>query len=116
MSKSAKTVVGFTLLGLAVAALCYLHAVLLDYTKPMNWLDTIIVPISVILCPAQLIFAGCIDCEATGWDGFIMYSIIGTLNAVIYMLVGFLLVALRKGPGFPTRSPGPPSSAPENKA
>jgi hypothetical protein len=34
-----KTIVGFALLGLAIAAVSYAYAAFHDYTKPINWLD-----------------------------------------------------------------------------
>jgi hypothetical protein len=67
----------------------------------MNGFDFTLVAISVILCPPQLLFASCIDCEAIGWGGFIMYSIIGGLNAVLYAVIGFTLSMLRKGANKP---------------
>ncbi len=96
MHKPWKTIVGFALLGLAIAGGCYLYAAFHDYTKPMNGLDFALMTVSVILCPTQLIFAFCIDCEVVGWNGFIMYSIIGVLNAVAYSVIGALIVGLRK--------------------
>lgn len=43
---------------------------------------------SMILCPAQCLFIVCIDCEVIGIGGFIMYSIIGILNAALYAAIG----------------------------
>ena len=103
MSKPTKTVLGFALLGLAITGLCYWHAAVHDYTKPTSWFEDVVLLLSLILCPGQLFFAFCIDCEAVGWDGFIMYSIIGAFNAVIYMLVGFLIVGLRRVPDSQTK-------------
>jgi hypothetical protein len=53
-------------------------------------------PISMILCPPQLLFAFCIDREAIAWAGFTMYSIVGVLNAALYSGIGALVVGLRK--------------------
>jgi hypothetical protein len=36
------------------------------------------------------------DCEVIGWGGFIMYSIVGGLNAALYSVIGALVVGLRK--------------------
>jgi len=36
MRKPWKTIVGFALLGLAIAAVLYVHDLLYDYTKPSN--------------------------------------------------------------------------------
>jgi hypothetical protein len=96
MRKPWKTIVGFALLGLAIAAVAYAYAAFHDYTKPMNVLDFALTSVSVILCPPQLLFAPCIDCEVIGWDGFSMYSIIGVLNAALYAAIGSAVVGLRK--------------------
>jgi hypothetical protein len=91
-----KTVVGFALLGLAIAAISYAYAASCDYAKPMNGLMLATTTVSVILCPPQLLFASCIDCEVIGRGGFIMYSIIGVLNAALYAAIGFVVAGLRK--------------------
>ena len=91
-----KTIVGFAFLGLAIAGAAYAYAAFYDYTKPMNGLDFALTIVSLILCPAQLFFAFCIDCEVIGRNGFIMYSIIGVLNAAIYTVIGAVVVGLRK--------------------
>ena len=54
MRKSWKTIVGFALLGLAVAGACYAYAALYDYSKPMNGFDFTLTTISMIVCPPQL--------------------------------------------------------------
>jgi hypothetical protein len=95
VNKSSKTILGFALLGLAIAGVCYLYAVFYDYAKPTNGFDVALVVISVILCPPQLLFGFCIDCEVIGWDGFIMYSIIGVLNTALYAMIGYIVFALR---------------------
>jgi hypothetical protein len=106
MHKPWKTIVGFALLGLAIAGGCYLYAAFYDYAKLMNGLDFALMTLSVILCPTQLIFAFCIDCEVIGWNGFIMYSIVGVLNAALYSVIGALVVGLRKRNQIdPTTSP-----------
>ena len=96
MHKPWKTIVGFALLGLAIAGACYAHAAFYDYTKPMNGFKSAVETVSLILCPPQLLFTFCIDCEVIGWGGFIMYSIIGVLNAALYSVIGALVVGLRK--------------------
>jgi hypothetical protein len=84
-------IVGFALLGLAMAAASYAYTVFTT-TKPFNVLDVVF----TILCPAQLIFAACIDCEVTGWDGVAMYSIIGVLNMALYAVIGKIVSYSRK--------------------
>jgi hypothetical protein len=79
-----------------MAGLSYADAAFHDYSKPMNDLDFAKMAASVIFCPAQLLFALCIDCEVAGRDGFIMYSIIGVLNMATYALLG-MIISLRKG-------------------
>jgi len=108
MSKSSKTILGFAFLGLAIAGVCYLYAAFYDYAKPTNGFDVALFIITVILCPPQLLFAFCIDCEVIGRGGFIMYSIIGVLNAALYALIGFIIATFRKKPISPTSKPEPP--------
>ena len=96
MRSSWKTIVGFALLGLVIAGACYALAATHDYSKPWTGLDSMLVWLSVIVCPTQLIFASCIDCEATGWDGFIQYAVIGFLNTGLYALLGAVIARLRK--------------------
>jgi hypothetical protein len=84
-------IVGFALLGLTMAGASYAYASLYDYSKPTNGFGIEVWLVSMILCPPQLIFAMCIDCEVTGWDGFTMYSIIGALNAALYAGVGCIV-------------------------
>ena len=91
-----RTVVVFALLGLAIAAASYAYAAFFDYTKPMSVFDSAVIFVSVILCPPQLLFATCIDCEVIGWDGFVMYSIVGVLNAALYAAIAACVVGLRK--------------------
>jgi hypothetical protein len=96
MGKPWKTIVGFALLGLAIAGACYAYGALHDYAKPMTGREAALVLVSVILCPPQLLFAACLDCEVIGWGGLIMYSIVGVLNAALYSAIGALVVELRK--------------------
>jgi hypothetical protein len=88
MRRRWKTIIGCALLGLAIAAVCYAYAAFFDYAKPMNGFGFAIIVISMILCPPQLLFAACIDCEVFGRGGFIMYSIVGVLNAALYAAIG----------------------------
>jgi hypothetical protein len=96
MRRGWKTIIGFALLGLAIAAICYAYAAFYDYTKPMNGFDFALVAISMVLCPPQLLFAACIDCEVIGRGGLIMYSIVGVLNAALYAAVGSVVAYPRK--------------------
>jgi hypothetical protein len=89
-------IIGFALLGLAMAASCYAYAAFYDYTKPTNGFDIVVGFVSMILCPPQLIFVMCIDCEVIGWGGFTMYSIIGVLNMALYALIGRIVSYFRK--------------------
>jgi hypothetical protein len=109
MRKPWKTIAGFTLLGLAVAAASYAYAAFYDYTKPMNGFRLALAVVSVILCPPQLLFGFCLDCEAIGWGGFVMYSIIGVLNMALYAVIGAVVVGLRKRPD-PSRNDASPRS------
>ena len=92
MRKPWKTIVGFALFGLAAAGASYAYAAFYDYTRPINWHDFAAISVSLILCPPQLLFAFCIDCEVAGWAGFIQYAIIGFLNAALYAAVGVVVV------------------------
>jgi hypothetical protein len=82
-------------MGLVVAAASYGAAAFNDYTKPMTDFRVALWMISMILCPPQLLFVLCIDCEVIGMGGFIMYSIIGVLNAALYAVVGSVFVGKR---------------------
>ena len=75
---------------------CYAYAASVDYTDPMSRFDTTLAVLSVVFCPAQLVFGFCIDCEATGYGGVIMYSIVAVLNVLLYALIGFIVATLRK--------------------
>lgn len=81
-------IVGFALLGLLVTAVVYAYSAFRDYTRPENAFHAVLDIASVVLCPPALFFAGCIDCEAVGWSGFFLYSIIGAMNAALYAVVG----------------------------
>jgi len=85
-------VAGFALLGLAVAGAWYAYWAFYDYSKPENSLRFVLMIASEILCPPQLLFLICIDCEVIGWNGLFVYSIIGVLNAILYAIVGFVFV------------------------
>jgi hypothetical protein len=93
-----KIVAAFALTGLVIAAASYWAAALEDYTKPMTGFRLVLWTTSLILCPPQFLFVLCIDCEVIGMGGFIMYSIIGALNAALYAVVGAAFVGLRRGP------------------
>jgi len=80
------------------AVASYAYAAFHDNTKPMTVFDFALTTVSVILCPTQFIFVMCIDCEVIGWDGFILYSIIGALNVALYGLVGVAVAHLRQKP------------------
>ena len=97
MRRPWKIIVGFALLGLAIAGACYAYAATYDYTKPMNGLDGTAMLVSLIFCPPQLLFTFCIDCEVIGWDGLIQYAIIGFFNAALYAVVGAIFVGLKRG-------------------
>ena len=84
MRKPWKTVVGFALLGLGIASVCYAFAATHDYSKPWTGLDSALLLVSIVLCPPQLIFAFCIDCEVVGWNGVIQYVIIGFFNVALW--------------------------------
>ena len=88
-------------MGLVIAAASYGAAAFDDYTKPMTGFRVALWMISMILCPPQLLFVLCIDCEVIGMGGFIMYSIIGVLNAALYAVVRSFFVALRRGRSSP---------------
>lgn len=82
--------------GLLFTAASYAYAAFDDYTKPMNGLRFALVTASMILCPPQLLFIRCIDCEVIGTSGLIMYSIVGVLNAALYAIIGAIFVRLRR--------------------
>ena len=79
-----------------MAGACYAYAAFYDYSKATNGFDILAGFVSMILCPPQLIFVMCLDCEVTGWDGFTMYSIIAALNMALYALVGKIVSYSRK--------------------
>jgi hypothetical protein len=77
-------ILGFAVLGLAVAAVGYIYALYIFHWSEPTRLDTTVSILSVVLCPPSLLFAGCIDCEVGTGAGVFMYSASGVLNAVIY--------------------------------
>jgi len=91
-----KIITSFAVFGLVVAAVSYAYAAFDNYTGPMNGFRFAFWTASMILCPPQFLFIGCIDCEVIGTDGLIMYSIVGLLNAALYAAVGAMFVRLRK--------------------
>jgi len=94
-------VASFALLGLLAAAGVYAYNALHDPTKPLNSTDDAINVASFVFCPPTLLLVACIDCEATGWDGFATFSIIGLLNAGLYAIIGIVVAASRKKIGMP---------------
>jgi len=79
-TKPLRTIVCFALLGLAIAGASYAYAAVFDPNKPMTGFHFVLTLVSVILCPPQLLFMTCIDCEVVEWDGLTMYAIIGALK------------------------------------
>jgi hypothetical protein len=96
MSKSRKIVFGFAVLGLVVAGICYAFAALHDYSRPMTSFESTLILLSIVVCPPQLIFAFCMDCEVIGWGGLFQYAVVGFLNTALYAAVGALVASLRK--------------------
>jgi len=92
-----------------------LYAAFYDYSKPTNGFDVVVVAVSMILCPPQFLFFFCIDCEAIGWGGFIMYSIIGVLNAALYAIIGYVVFALRNRASSATNEQKSPTNIQENR-
>lgn len=90
MHQPYKAIVISASLGLFATGVSYLCAHLYDYTAPMDGIHLTIALILVVLCPPQLLFAMCIDCEVIGWSGVILFSIVGALNATLYALIGFI--------------------------
>ena len=86
--KRRQIALGFALLGFLLTGFPYATEVFYDYTKPANNLEVAAGLTSVVLCPPTLLFAACIDCEASGWGGFIKYLIVGGLNAALYAVIG----------------------------
>jgi hypothetical protein len=91
-----KTILIFAAVGLAAAVLAYGSSATFDNGKPGNPEELVTGIASVVLCPPSLLFAACIDCEASGWDGFYMFSIIGVLNTTLYGIVGAIVVGPTK--------------------
>jgi hypothetical protein len=83
-----RIVLYFAIFGFLITGFPYALEVLHDHTKTPSDLAVTAGISSLVLCPPTLIFAACIDCEATGWDGFIKYSIAGGLNAAFYAVIG----------------------------
>jgi hypothetical protein len=97
MSKSWKSIIGFALLGLVVAGACYAYVAFYDYSKPMNRFDFAFVndcfddSLSTT-APFRLLHR--LRSNRVGW--FHDVSIVGALNAVLYAVIGALVVGLRK--------------------
>ena len=98
MNKRPRLIIGYAFLGLIIAAAYYLDATTRNYSKPIGAMGAILWLLSIVLCPPSLLFAWCLDCEVIGWNGIIMYSIIGALNAGLYAAVGAAVTARRKEP------------------
>jgi hypothetical protein len=81
---------------LIIAAGTYAEAVFHNYTEPIRTWQTVLALVSFVVCPPQLLFTMCIDCEVIGWDGFAMYAIIAVLNAGLYALIGYIFASARK--------------------
>ena len=96
--KRLRIIAAFALLGLLMAGLVYARneASIHGPTKPSSALDSAVDLALIVLCPSQMFFVWCIDCDVEGWDGFVMYSIIGALNALLYALVGTVLTSAWK--------------------
>jgi hypothetical protein len=92
MRKPWRIIVGFAVLGLAITAVVYAYYVFYDYIKPTNTIDFAFRIASFGLCPPTLLLAMCIDCEASGWNGVYIFSILGLLNAALYAIIGAVVV------------------------
>ena len=95
MRRRWRTIIGFAALGLLVALVLYVRALVYDYTKPISPIDQALGIASFIFCPPTLLLVLCIDCEITGWDGLFIFTIIGFLNAALYAGIAAALVGLR---------------------
>ena len=111
MGKPWNSVPGFAALGLTFAGASYLWA-LLDYTKPMGLFSFLVTSLSINLCPAQLFFIMCIDCEVSGWDDFTTYS----LNTILYAAIGCMVLAARKKADSPRDGENLPRSSVETSS
>ena|ERR1700739_5015119 len=89
-------IIGTAFLGVVMTAIVYACESLVDFSAPPGRFDIPLAVLALVLCPPQLLFAWCIDCEVTGWGGLIVFSIVGSLNAGLYAIYGLILVALRK--------------------
>ena len=96
MHKRRRTIAGFALLGLAIAAAIYVYVLTFDYTKPHGPKDLAIGIACFIFCPPTLLFTMCIDCEVSGWGGVFWFSIVGVLNAAIYVAIGSVVDSLKR--------------------
>jgi len=90
------TILKWGLCGFLVATALYLYSSVFDYTKPLTTFDAVVGLASFIVCPPQLLFVLCIDCEVGGISGAVMYSLIALMNAALYSAIGVLVLRLRK--------------------
>lgn len=90
-------IVGFAVVGLAMAVASYAYLLFHEPAKQMSVLDFAMMFASFVLCPAQLlVLAICMDCKTTGWYLFVIYSKIGALNMVLYAIIGKIVSYSRK--------------------
>jgi hypothetical protein len=83
-------------LGLAIAAVVNANSwAASDSFESANPAEMAVLLASPVVCPPSLLFAMCIDCDASGWDGFYMFSIIGGLNTALYAAFGAVIVLTR---------------------
>ena len=91
-----RAIVIYGLCGFLIGTALYVYSSLFDYTKALTTFDAVVGLVSFIVCPPQLLFVLCIDCEVGGTSGIVMYLLIALMNAALYSAIGFVVLQLRK--------------------
>lgn len=91
MTKERRLTIGLALVGLAIAIAYFVYGEFLDYSRPPNRLDFVVIIMGAILCPPSLLSILCMDCEAGTWMGVEMWSVIGLLNVALYSGIGLAI-------------------------
>jgi hypothetical protein len=93
---------GFTVFGLVAAVIIAAALVLTDPAPDKSALNTRLLAVILILCPASVLGVplgtACIDCETGSVFFYFTWAVIAVFKAVIYAIIGATFVRLRPNP------------------